>query len=159
MKSKEVEKSASPSNHTSKNKVGKTALSKKKVAKSNGKQPVRQRPHLSPSTLNDNNNNMYSSDEEDKTVESVATDSRITYAMAMNNRMVQEGSSNSGRNCGSNSGSSSSSGASGSGACASSEQPAAEETITRYPKRVRRHVDYNEQLNPTDDDSFICKLS
>ena len=71
----------------------------------------------------------------------------------MNNRMASDGCSNSGSRSG-NSGS-------GSVTNASSEQPAAEEattnTVARYPKRVRRHVDYNEQLNPTDDDCFICK--
>jgi hypothetical protein len=147
---------ASSSKHTSKNQVGKTRSSTKKVgkttptptvAKSNGKESVRQRPHLSPSTLNDNNNDMFSSDEDDQT-EAVATDSRITYAIAMNRSMAQEGCSNSGRNIGSGS---------GSGTNASSEQPVTTNTVARYPKRVRRHVDYNEQLNPTDDDSFICK--
>ena len=94
------------------------------------------------------------SEESDETysVDSVATNLRITYAIAMNNRMVQEGCSSSGSdNSGASSGSVDTN--------AASEPSAAEEeaTVARYPKRVRREVNYNGQLNPTEDVCYICK--
>ena len=157
--SKKVKKKASSSKRTSK-KVKQVSPSerpkskkivKSTVAKSNGKQFVRQRPHLLPSTLNNDNN--ISSDEDDQTVKAVAANSRITYAIAMNNRMVQEGCSNSGSNSGS------------SGGCGGTnvvnEQAAAVEEVqsqcvARYPKRNIRPVNYDEQLNAPSDDHFIC---
>ena len=167
LKSKKVEKKASPSKNTSK-KVKRSAVPKKKltkptpsstVAKSNGKQSIRQRPHLHPSTLNNNNDNhnVSSSDEDDQTVKS-ATESRITYAIAINNRMVQDGCSNSGSNGGDSSG--------GSGANAISE-PATVAAVeggqckfaARYPKRNVRAVNYKQQLDTPSDDDFICKCT
>ena len=130
------------------------------VEKSNGKQSVLQRPHLLPLTLDNNNNNdMCSSDEDDQT-ECVAADSRITYAIAMNNRTAHDGSSNSGRNIGCGSGSR----CSGS-SCANLNEPAAgttveeaapTERVERYPRRARRQVNYNE-LDTPEDDHYICK--
>ena len=105
---------------------------------------MRQRPHLLPSTLN-NDNNTYSSDDDDQTVESVATDSRITYAIAMNNRLAQDGTSNSGS---SNLVSEPSTVGEVEAPCMSTE---------RYPRRARRAVDYREQLEPLEEDHFICK--
>jgi hypothetical protein len=75
---------------------------------------------------------MFSSDEDDQTVDSVVTNSRITYAIAMNNRMVQEGCSSSG---------SGNSGSSGSVVTNAVSEPSATEeeaTVARYPKRVRQ---------------------
>ena len=79
--------------------------------------------------------------------------------------MVQEGCSNSGGNGGCSSG--------GDSGTNSVIKPSAQEAISnavettnavertnmveRYPKRRRREVDYNEQLNPTEDDHYICK--
>ena len=143
---------SSPSKHKPKKKDGKSPQSSTS-AKSNGKQFVRQRPHLLPTTLN-NDNEVLSSDEDNQT-DSAATDSRITYAIAMNNRLVQEGcgsSASSGHN-GASSGS-----ASGSSGTDASE-PVVEPTTTtegRYPKRKIRHVNYCEP--PADDDQFICKF-
>ena len=130
------------------------------VRKSKGKESIRQRPHLLPSTLNNNDNNI-SSDEDDQTVEAVATDSRITYAIAMNNILAQEGTSNSG---GGGSGSESivdvSSGSnlvSEPSAATVGEVEAPCMSTQRYPRRARRAVDYREQLEPSEDDHFICK--
>ena len=121
------------------------------ITKLNGKQFVRQRPHLLPSTLNNNNDDdvLISDDEDDRIVGSVAAKSRITYAIAMNNRMVQEGAGSSGSNSG---------GCSASSGTYSASEPSEEATVGRYPRRVRREVNYNEQLNPTDDDHYICKF-
>jgi hypothetical protein len=69
----------------------------------------------------------------------------------MNNRMVQGGCSSSRNNGGSGSGST------------MNEAEAAEaeqrriESVERYPKRVRRHVNYSEQLDSPADDNFICR--
>ena len=65
--------------------------------------------------------------------------------------MVQDGCCSSGSSNGSGSG--------GSGGCVSEPTEAEEGTNTteRYPQRKRCQVDYNEQLNPTEDDHFICK--
>ena len=154
-KSKKAKKSASPSKSKS-SKVKKSAVPTKTAEKStpslkcNGKQFICQRPKLLQiNEDNDNNNNVCSSDEDDQ-IESVAAQSRITYAIAMNNRLAQEGcSGSSSRGGGSN----------------VVNEPSVEEvevqrttmSAGRYPKRARRHVDYKEQLDTPDDDCFICK--
>ena len=154
-KAKKVQKSKSPPKPKSK---------KVKKSSGNGKELIRQRPHLDPSTLNNNNNNnndhdVSSSDEDDQTVKSAA-ESRITYAMAMNNRTAQDGSGSSGISGSSGSGSGSNAGSSnsgingGNGANVVSESTQ-QQTVERYPKRERRHVNYCEP--PCDEDSFICK--
>ena len=89
---------------------------------------------------------MCSSDEDEQT-EAVAADSRITYAIAMNNRMAQDGSSNSGSG-------------SGSGSAEVVNEPATtataeQTTVVRYPRRTRRQVNYKELETP-DDDHYIC---
>ena len=98
---------------------------------------------------------MFSSDDEDDQTERVATDSRITYAIAMNNRMAQDGCSSSGS---SGSRCNGSIGNSGSSTNAITEPTSAvEQTTVRYPKRQRRPVNYQEQLDTPDDDYYICK--
>ena len=159
-KSKKVKKQASPHKDTSK-KVKRSSVPKKKlkkpappsnVAKSNGKQSIRQRPHLLPGTLNDNRDVSSSDDEDDQAVKSVATQSRITYAIAMNDRMVQEGCSSSGSN-----GDSSSGGANAISEPATTAQEGQCRFGERYPKRNIRAVNYNEELDTPSDDHFICK--
>ena len=151
---KKVKKSVSPSKRKSK-KIKKCAPPTKKdespaVTKSSGKQFLRQRPKL----LNNNvNNSDICSSDEDKQTESVAADSRITYAIAMNNRIAEDGSSNSGSSRG---------GGSSTSFVSQSEEAVVKPptlSVGRYPRRVRRHVDYSEQLDTPDDDHFICKLN
>ena len=131
---------------------------KAKPAKSKGKEIINQRPKLLPSTLNNNaaNDNVCSSDEDDR-IESVAIDSRITYAIAMNNRMVQAGCSSSGSSSGGCNGSGGNSGSSTNVETETAAAAAVEQTAERYPKRQRRRVNYQEQLDTPDDDYYICK--
>ena len=68
----------------------------------------------------------------------------------MNNRMAQDGCSSSGNNGGS--------GSTMNEAVAEAEERTTE-SVERYPKRVRRHVNYSEQLDTPADDHFICKYS
>ena len=96
---------------------------------------------------------MFSSDDEDDQTERVATQSIITYAIAMNNRMAQPGCSSSGINGGG--GGNDSSGSDGTNVV--TEPAAVEQTTERYPKRQRPCVNYQEQLDIPDDDHYICK--
>ena len=73
----------------------------------------------------------------------------------MNNRMAQPGCSSSGIKGGG--GGNDSSGSDVTKVVTEPLAVAVGQTAERYPKRERRRVNYQEQLNTPDDDYYICK--